>query len=109
MAKAKLRQGEKPGPEDAVGYQNMPSSDMPFWHQGYFELEENESQHMLKETFSDQRQKLLRNKAAINLFGGSFMAMKKMETWHRDGHAQTNLPPLVSLYLPSKCLLPLEV
>ena len=53
MAKAKLRQSEKPGPEDTVGYQNMPSSDMPFWYQGYFELEENESQDMLKETFSD--------------------------------------------------------
>ena len=37
------------------------------------------------------------------------MAMKEMETWHRDGRAQTNLPPLVSLYLPSKSLLPLEV
>lgn len=36
--KAELRDSEKPGPENAVGAQNMLPQSMPLWHEGYFEL-----------------------------------------------------------------------
>lgn len=85
------------------------------WHKDYFELEANENWQVQKDTFQelplpDKKQKLLRNESCHNSPSqGSFMAMKKTESQHRYGPAETNLTPLASpTYLPSHSLSPLE-
>lgn len=63
----------------------------------YFELKTSEIQQMQKETFlelllSEQKQKLLRNKAAVHSFSWvSCMAINRIDSWHQEAPAQTSL------------------
>lgn len=74
----------------------MLPQNMPIWLEDYFELKTSEIQQMQKETFlglllSDQKQKLLRNKAAVNSFSRvSCMAINSIDR-HQETPAQTNL------------------
>ena len=84
---------------------------MPLWHKEDFELEADENQQMQKDAFleppsPDLKQKHLKNGyCRVSPLPGEIYGHKKMEALGQGGPAQTNITPLVSLYiyLPTVC------